>query len=118
METVPSKDDLLHLDLYVKWPQLENALLNYPSRPGSRGSGRRINESCGSFATSPGSPGDVQNDSRPSSRSDSRPNGSVPGRRRLSFKLDFFFSTLNQIPFDSLRSSHQRCSAKKVLLEI
>ena len=90
METVPSKDDLLHLDLYVKWPQLENALLNYPSRPGSRGSGRRINESCGSFATSTGSPGDVQNDSRPSSRSDSRPNGSVPGRRRLSFKLDFF----------------------------
>ena len=88
METVPSKDDLLHLDLYVKWPQLENALLNYPSRPGSRGSGRRINESYGSFATSPGSSGDVQNDSRPSSRSDSRPNSSVPGRRRLSFKLD------------------------------
>ena len=88
METVPSKDDLLHLDLYVKWPQLENALLNYPSRPGSRGSGRRIDESRGSFAPYLGSSGDVQSDSRPSSRSDNRPNSSVPGRRRLGFKLN------------------------------
>ena len=37
METVPSKDDLLHMDLYVKWPQLEDALTTcYSSRPCSR----------------------------------------------------------------------------------
>jgi len=32
MENVPTKDDLAHLDLYVKWPQLEDALFHYPSR--------------------------------------------------------------------------------------
>ncbi|XP_047143375.1 uncharacterized protein LOC100206884 isoform X1 [Hydra vulgaris] len=49
METVPSKDDLLHMDLYVKWPQLEDALTtSYSSRPCSRqGCCKSINRMTG-----------------------------------------------------------------------
>ena len=70
METVASKDDLLHLDVYVKWPQLEDALIS-TSRPTSRSSYCSENPS--------NSHRDSQSGSQPNSRPGSRQSSSNRG---------------------------------------
>ena len=53
IDQLPRKEDLSNLDIYVKWPQLEDAITSSPggggSRPGSNsgrpGSGRLLDES-------------------------------------------------------------------------
>lgn len=62
MENAASKDDLQHLELYVKWPQLEDALTICSSRPSSQ-IGKRHDSQVGSRPNSSSQAG-----SRPSSR--------------------------------------------------